>query len=294
MTNLDAVFVDVDDFCLAFIPAWEKHLISSGIKQRNKPSRMSVSEVMTIIIAFHQSGFRDFKTYYIMYVCRHLTREFPRLVSYTRMLKLMQTVLIPLCSYLTHRQAQPTGIAFIDSTKLQVCHNLRIPGHHVFKNVAKRGKGTMGWFYGFKLHLIINDQGGILSVKVTPANVDDRKPVNEMTETLWGDLYGDKGYISSSLEEQLAQKGVTLITGSRTNMKPKMMKLWDKLMLRKRFIIETIFDQLKNISQIEHSRHRSGVSFMVNLMSGLIAYTFKAKKPSIKVTRFQKDALMQI
>jgi hypothetical protein len=146
--------VDADDFCQAFLPAWQKHLIASGTRQRNKPSRLFVSEVMTIVILFHQSGYRDFKAYYIQFVCRFLTREFPELVSDTRMLQLMQSVLAPLCSCLTHRQAKPTGIAFVDSTKLQVCHNLRIPRHQVFEGAAKRGKGSMGWFYGFKLHLI--------------------------------------------------------------------------------------------------------------------------------------------
>ncbi|PCS22987.1 Mobile element protein [Candidatus Enterovibrio escicola] len=113
---------------------------------------------MTIVIAFHQSRYRDFKTYYIYFVCRYLTNEFPELVSYTRILKLMQGVLLPLRSYLTHRQARLTRIAFIESSKLQVCHNLRILRHQVFKGTAKREKGTMGWFYGFKLYLIINDR----------------------------------------------------------------------------------------------------------------------------------------
>ncbi|ENM5770104.1 IS982 family transposase [Vibrio mimicus] len=259
MNNLDAIFVNVDDFCQAFLPAWQKHLITSGTKQRNKPSRLSTSEVMTIVISFHQSGYRDFKTYYTGFVCRFLTKEFPELVSYTRMLKLLQSILVPLCSYLTHRHAKPTGIAFVDSTKL---------------------------------HLIINDQGGIMSVKITTANVDDRKPVPEMADNLWSTLYGDKGSISGPLEQELADKGVRLITDVKKNMKPKMMKLWDRLMLRKRFIIETVFDQLKNISQIEHSRHRSCVSFMVNLLAGLIAYSFQPKKPSIKITRLEKEALM--
>ncbi len=145
----------------------------------------------------------------------------------------MQDVLIPLCSYLTHRQARPTGIAFVDSSKLQVCHNLRIFKHHVLKGTEKRGKGKMGWFYGFKLHLFINDQGGIISVKVTMANVDDRKPVSEMIDELWGCLYKGKDYISGPLQREFTDKGVTLITGIK-NMKPKMMKLW------KRFIIETV------------------------------------------------------
>uniref|UniRef100_UPI0037437608 transposase n=1 Tax=Candidatus Enterovibrio escicola TaxID=1927127 RepID=UPI0037437608 len=76
-------------------------------------------------------------------------------------------------------------MTFVDSFKLQVCHNLRILRHQVFKGTVKRGKGTMGWFYGFKLYLIINDQGGIISVKVTTANVDDRKPVSEKSNEIW-------------------------------------------------------------------------------------------------------------
>ena len=152
----------------------------------------------------------------------------------------------------------------------------------------------MGWFYGFKLHLIINDEGGILAVKITAGHVDDRNPIAEMTQDLWGDLYGDKGYISKKLTEELADNDINFVTGVRKNMKTKVMKVWDKLMLRKRFIIETVFDQLKNISQIEHSRHRCCISFMVNMMAGLIAYTFQDKLPSIKVTRLDKESLIQI
>ena len=285
MTNLDAIYVDVDDFCLLFEPQWQTHLILTGEKQRIKPSRLKSSEVMTILIAFHHSGFRDFKTYYTQFVSRYWRVHFPDLVSYTRMLKLLQTVLPALCCYLKRRYAKPTGIAFIDSTTLKVCHNLRIPRHKVFDGIAERGKGTMGWFYGFKLHLIMNDEGGLLSVKVTQGNVDDRKPVLDMVGNITGSLYGDKGYVSADLKQQLADRDINFITGQRSNMKPKHLSDWDKAMLSKRFIIETVFDQLKNIAQIDHSRHRSCLSFMVNLMAGLIAYTFKSKKPSINVTR---------
>ena len=285
MNNLDAIYVDVDDFCLLFEPQWLKHLIASGEKQRIKPSRLSSSEVMTILIAFHQSGYRDFKTYYTKFVCKYWRHYFPDLVSYTRMLKLLQTVLPALCSYLKQRFAKPTGIAFIDSTSLKVCHNIRIPRHRVFADEAERGKGTMGWFYGFKLHLIMNDEGGLLAVKVTEGNVDDRKPVLDMVDNVTGSLYGDKGYVSANLKEQLAEQGIDFVTGQRSNMKRQPLSAWDRAMLSKRFIIETVFDQLKNIAQIDHTRHRSCISFMVNLMAGLIAYTFKAEKPSIKVTR---------
>ncbi|QCJ69668.1 IS982 family transposase [Providencia heimbachae] len=294
MVNLEKIYTDVDDFCLLFLPQWEKHLIESGLKQRIRPSKLSISEVMTIVIAFHQSGYRDFKTFYINHVLVYWRTEFPMLISYTRMLKLMQSVLVPLSGFLTHQKAKPTGIAFIDSTKLQVCHNLRIPRHQVFKGRAERGHGSMGWFYGFKLHLMINDEGQILAIKITWGNVDDRAPVPEMCDALWGDLYGDKGYLSKNLQERLAEKGINLVTNKRKNMKPSMLKLWDRLMLRNRFIIETVFDQLKNISQIEHSRHRSCISFMVNVLASLIAYSFKEKKPRIKISRHEKQFLMQI
>lgn len=285
MTNLDAIFVDVDDFCLLFEPQWHAHLIETGEKQRIKPSRLSTSEVMTILIAFHHSGFRDFKTYYTQFVSRYWHQYFPGLVSYTRMLKLLQSVLPALCSYLKKRFEKPTGVAFIDSTTLKVCHNMRIPRHKVFADMAQRGKGTMGWFYGFKLHLIMNDEGGLLAVKVTQGNVDDRKPVLDMVDNVSGSLYADKGYVSNSLKQALVERDINFVTGQRSNMKPQPISDWDKAMLSKRFIIETVFDQLKNMAQIEHSRHRSCVSFMVNLMAGLIAYTFQAKKPSINITR---------
>ncbi|PCS23268.1 Mobile element protein [Candidatus Enterovibrio escicola] len=232
---------------------------------------------MMIVIAFHQSGYQNFKTYYIHFVCRYLTNEFSELIIYTRMLKLIQGAMVPLYSYLTHRQARLTGIALVDSSTLQVCHNLRILRYQVCKCTEKRGKGTIGSFYGFKLHLIINDQGGIISIKVTMANVDDKKPVSEMVNELWACLYGDKYYISSPLERELADNGVTLITGVKRNKKPKMMELWNPLMLRKRFIIEIVFDRLKNISQIKHSRHHNCISSMVNLLAGIIAYSLKKR-----------------
>lgn len=218
MNNLDVIYVDVDDFCLLFEPQWQSHLIETGVKQRIKPSRLKTNEVMTILIAFHHSRYRDFKTYYTRFVCRYWLSEFPDLVSYTRMLKLLQTVLPALSCYLKQRFEKPTGVAFIDSTTLKVCHNMCIPRHKVFDGVAQRGKGTMGWFYGFKLHLIMNDEGGLLAVKVTAGNVDDRTPVLDMVDNVKGSLYGDKGYVSANLESELAEQGIDFITDQRANM----------------------------------------------------------------------------
>ena len=149
----------------------------------------------------------------------------------------------------------------------------------------------MGWSFGFKLHLIINHLGEIISLKLTKGNEDDRKPIPEMSEGLWGKLYADKGYISKALTGELLDKGIELITTVRKNMKKKFISLWDRALLKKRFIIETVNDQLKNISYIEHSRHRSIHGFMLNLTGGLIAYCLKDDKPSLDLTAQESELL---
>ncbi len=238
---------------------------------------------MTIIIYFHQSGYRYFKSYYQHYVQEHLTTEFPQLVSYPRFITLMPRTFVPLIFYLLSKRGSCTGISFIDSTPLKVCHNKRIQNHKVFAGLAARGKTSMGWFYGFKLHLVVNEYGEILSFQLTAGNVDDRKPVPYLFKGLFGKVFADKGYISKELFEELLQENIQLITGIRKNMKNRLMEMQDKLLLRKRSIIETINDQLKNISQIEHSRHRSFTNFLINLLAGLIAYAIKPTKPALNL-----------
>lgn len=294
MKKLVELFCDVDDFCQVFLPRWQQQLLEDGKRKRRRKGRMTPSEVMTIVIGFHMSNQRDFKNYYIGIVARFYRSDFPQLLSYTRFIEVMPTVLVPLCAYFTHLKGQPTGIEFIDSITLKVCHNLRIPRHKVFDGIAKRGRGTMGWFYGFKLHLVVNHLGDIVACKLTPGNVDDRAPVPELAKELPDRLYGDKGYISEALSDNLLDAGVNLITTVRSNMKAKVISAFDKAMLAKRFIIETINDQLKNISQIEHSRHRSMHGFMLNLMGGLIAYCHKPQKPSLNITDSEYQMMTSI
>ncbi len=206
--NLVELFCDVDDFCQCFLPVWHQQLIESNPRKRQYPTRLSDSEIMTIVIHFHQSGYRNFKVYYLHYVCKSLTDVFPGQLSYTRFVERMSTITVPLCAYLTQRHGQPTGITFIDSTCLCVCHNLRIPRHLVFKDIARRGRTSTGWFYGFKLHLLINHLGEILAVKLTAGNTDDRVPVPELVKELTGMLYGDKGYLSKRLTAKLQQQNL--------------------------------------------------------------------------------------
>ena len=222
---------------------------------------------------------------------QHLQAEFPGLVSYKRFVELMPLVLPGLRAYLWSKLGPVTGISFVDSTPIPVCHNRRIQRHKVFDGLAERGKTSMGWFFGFKLHLVVNDQGEIVTFHLTPGNVDDRKPVPKLTAKLFGKLFADKGYLSQKLFEDLFNRGLQLVTPIRKNMKNRLMPLMDKLLLRKRSIIETVNDQLKNISQIAHTRHRSVDNFLVNLIAGLIAYAHQPKKPSLNLSKNEPEML---
>jgi hypothetical protein len=279
MFDLTTLFCLIDDFYKKFEPQWNKNLLL--IRFRGPKCSLSISEIITIVVLFHQSNFRNFK-YFYLYLQNHYSKEFPNLLSYTRFVSIKKRAFVPLFAYLLSRKGELTGISFIDATSISVCKNKRIKRNKVFKGLAKRGKTTAGWFYGFKLHLIVNDKGEILSFLLTPGNVSDVSVVETLSNGILGKLFGDKGYISDPLFKNLYRKGLNLFTTLRSNMKNKFISLKDKILLRKRSIIETINDQLKNISQIEHSRHRSIVNFFVNLLAGLIAYSHQTKKPSIK------------
>lgn len=284
MDMLTQVFCEIDDFYLEYEKIVLSTLLPETIKSpAGRHSNMHPSEVMAIIVMFHSSGYRTLKHFYL-FLLKHYRSAFPNLVSYNRFVELMSQVLIPLLMFLHTKKGRCTGISFIDSTVLKVCHIKRAGRNRVFDSVAKFGKSTMGWFLGFKLHLIINDKGELLAFKLTPGNIDDRKPVVELAKAISGKLFGDKGYISQNLLEQLLGMNVKLITPIKSNMKNKMIPLMDKLLLRKRSLIETVNDQLKNICQIEHTRHRSICNFMVNVIAGLVSYCFQPKKPALKLS----------
>lgn len=289
--KISDIFCIVDEFCKNFEASTSSFLV--GNKPKRKP-RMSTSEVITIYMLFHLSGFRCFKHFYIFYVQKHLQQEFPNTVSYNRFVELMQSVIMPMTMFAkTCCLGNCTGISFIDSTPIRVCKNKRISRNKVFKDVATTGKSTMGWFHGFKLHVVINDKGELLSFAVTQANVDDREPLkNEgFLNQIFGKLFADKGYISEKLQKLLFVDGVELITSIRNNMKNSLMLMSDKILLRKRSVIETVNDELKNICQVEHSRHRSVGNFITNLIAGIIAYHFLPKKPSIRFEALKTNQL---
>lgn len=280
--KITEIYCVTDEFCKNFEKTTEYFII--GNKPKRKP-RMTTAEVITIYYLFHLGGFRCFKHFYIFYVQKHMKKDFPETVSYNRFVELMQSVLLPMTMFAkTCCLGNCTGISFVDSTPIRVCKNKRISRNKVFKGIATTGKSTMGWFHGFKLHIIINDKGELLSFAVTQANVDDREPLKNdaFLKEIFGKLYADKGYISEKLQKLLFVDGIELITSIRNNMKNSLMNMSDKILLRKRSVIETVNDELKNICQVEHSRHRSVANFLTNIIAGIIAYHFLPKKPSIK------------
>ena len=281
------IFFHADNFCKEFEKEIrQKQLISSSEKaSRKRKAGLSDSEIISIQIAFHSGQFKNFKHFYLNYVSVHLTKDFPGLVSYNRFIELSHRCAIAFMLFLHYNcRGECTGISFIDSTVLRVCHNKRIKRNKTFKGIAEVGKSTMGWFFGFKLHLIINDKGEILSFYLTKGNVDDRdaKAITQMTKEIFGKLFGDKGYISKALSDLLFGNGIQLITAVRRNMKSKALSNEEKLLLRKRSVIETVNDELKNMCQVEHTRHRSVSGFLLNVISAIAAYSFFPKKPSIK------------
>lgn len=283
------LFCMADDFCKFFGSQMEKYSVRDVQKRRyHRDCRMSKAEVMLIIILFHCSSYRCMKHFYLEKVCNGMRNLFPAVVSYNRFVELQKDVAVPLAVFIKKvLLGRCTGVSFVDSTPLRVCRNQRIHIHKVFWGIARRGKCSMGWFFGFKLHIVCNEKGELLNFMITPGDVDGRKPLEykAFVEFIYGKLVGDKGYIGKNLFQRLFVDGIQLITKLKSNMKGALMSVSDKLLLRKRAIIETVNDELKNIAQVEHSRHRSFENFIVNMLGAIAAYCVFPKKPCIHVQR---------
>jgi transposase len=291
MESLTELFCLIDDFCITFEPEWEKRLLSDGREKRRRRASLCLGELMTLTVLFHQLRFRHFKSFYLAYAKRFLKAEFPTLPSYSRCIELMPRCAAGLAALFEALKGRCTGISIVDSTPIAVCDNLRIARHKVFQAIAARGKSSTGWFFGFKLHVAINHLEELLSVKLTAGNVDDRKPVTFLCQDIFGKLLADKGYLAQWLADILQQQNIELITKVRKNMKPIERTPFDQALLRQRSLIETVFDELKNLCQIEHTRHRSPMNFVVNLMAGIIAYCLMPNKPRIPLTTLVSAAV---
>lgn len=289
------IFCMADDFCKFFDAMTARYTLKKNKKRKyHRSPTMSKAEIIIIMILFHDSDHRCLKRFYLDEVCKHLRHLFPKVVSYNRFVELQREVAIPMALFIKKvLLGKCTGISFVDSTPLRVCKNQRIHMHKVFKGIAQRGKCSMGWFFGFKLHLICNEKGELLNFMITPGDIDDRKPLEykAFMKFIYGKLVADKGYIGKNLFERLFVDGIQLITKLKSNMRGALMSVSDKLLLRKRAIIESVNDEFKNIAQAEHSRHRSFDNFIVNTLGALAAYCCFPKKPCIACERVWDNQL---
>ena len=293
-TKLVEIFIACDDF--------QQKLNAYQLQQayQTEPAcqQMTESEMMAIVIFYHHSGMKCFQYYYECIIQRTLKSYFPTAYSYSRFVHLMSRLNFPLFAFLCgYRLATSTQGNYVDATKLVVCHNKRIPNHRVFDGVAKRGKSSTGWFFGLKLHAVINQFGQLVVFRITPGNVADNnvKLLQTLTSRLEGFLYGDAGYITS-LKDTLSARGLELVTKLRTNMKPQSLTPEQRHYLRHRGLIESVFGLLKGHCDIDHSRHRSVKNFFINLWGGLIAYSFMDSFPTMPafVPKIGKSDVCQI
>jgi hypothetical protein len=287
--DITALYCCLDDFCKVFAD-WEAHQLIPSPRRRQRSGKLSRAEMLFIMVLFHLSPYKNFKTFYLYGIgCQHRAclRDLPH---YDRFVSLMPRLFVPLMVLLHSLSGEESGVYFADSSKLAVCHNCRIGRHRVFDGLAARGKTSTGWFFGLKLHFVINHKGQIMALKITPGNTADSTVLDEISQHLRGKLYADKGYISREVFTKLWQRGLHLITGIRRNMRNHLMLLGDTIMLRKRFVIETVLDILKSEMGLEHTRHRSPVNAMVHILSCLVAYAYRPGKPSISLTNRKLEA----
>jgi hypothetical protein len=280
------IFCELDDFVNAvenFVG--HKQIGSSSPQSVHRPA-ISLSEMMCIEVMYHLSGYKCFQYYYQQQVEQGALKSyFPAAPGYNRFVQLKPRMLPVLIMYLNCcRIGQLCGVYYADTTRIIACHNRRIQSNRVFRGKAKRGKSSVGWFYGFKLFLVVNAFGEIINVVFTTGNVADNNTDHllKLFDKLEGWVFADKGFIvPQKTQELLIQKGLHLITNIRNNMKNKLMNYEQKLLLKKRGMIDSIFDILKSVCDIEHTRHRSPVNAVINVFAGICAYSFLERLPNI-------------
>jgi hypothetical protein len=231
---------------------------------------------MTVQILFQMIGYRNFKTFYTAFLQQYWTPYFPNLPSYNRFVELMRRSIFPLTLFTQLKSGKKTGIYYIDSSCLPVCHLKRSRRHKTLDAVAEYGKTSVGWFFGLKIHVVINHHGELIAFKISKGNRHDSAAAQSLLEPLRGLAFGDKGYISKKLFEVLMKKGLKLITRKRKNMKEKLqLNHYEQQLLNQRGLIETVFNCIKNKYHVWHTRHRSIINALTHLMAALAAYVIE-------------------
>ena len=280
--QLVSIFCEIDDFCKELDKNMSQLQLTGPSKGRRGPACcLSISEIMTVQILFQMVGYRNFKTFYTSFLQIYWKQYFPRLPSYQRFVELTHRALYPSTLFAQLKSGKKTGIYYIDGSCLPVCHLKRSKRNKVFREIAQYGRTSVGWFFGLKIHLVINNLGEMIAFKITRGNVHDGAAAKSLLLSLEGLAFGDKGYIGKKLFDELLKNGLKLITRKRKNMKEKLLvNDYEKQLLNQRNLIETVFDCLKHKYHVWHTRHRSIINAMTNLIAALAAYAIEPLKVS--------------
>jgi len=293
MIDLIELYVEIDDFCKKFTESLNTNQIGKCKPITINTPGLNLSEGLTILIYYHFSKFDCIKHYYLIKSISGFKEYFPKMPSYNRFVERIPEVAVLAIVYLQFKHTKFAGAGYIDATPLRVCHNKRTNSHKVFKFTANLGKSSMGWFYGFK-HVICDFAGNIIKCKITEGSANDLKVGAKMMKDLRGKIFADKGYIGKKEFLQLLDNGLILITGIKKTMKNRLLELWDKILLKKRSLIESVYNIMKNSLHLEHSRHRSVVNAGIYYITTLIAYCWKPNKPKINFTKQEMQLLQQL
>ena len=280
--QLVSIFCEIDDFCKELDKNMSQLQLTGPSKGRRGPACcLSISEIMTVQILFQMVGYRNFKTFYTSFLQIYWKQYFHRLPSYQRFVELTHRALYPLTLFAQLKSGKKTGIYYIDGSCLPVCHLKRSKRNKIFREIAQYGRTSVGWFFGLKIHLVINNLGEMIAFKITRGNVHDGAAAKSLLLSLEGLAFGDKGYIGKKLFDELLKNGLKLITRKRKNMKEKLLvNDYEKQLLNQRNLIETVFDCLKHKYHVWHTRHRSIINAMTNLIAALAAYAIEPLKVS--------------
>jgi Transposase DDE domain len=284
LDRLTEVFCEVDDFCQAFDEQWQAYLLGSAAAPRGPQPGLAVSEIITLLLVLHSVRFKYLKNFYQGFAMPLLRPYFPGMPCYEQFVTIQKRAFVPLIFFLLSRMGQQTGIYYIDSTSLPVCDNHRIQRHKTFAGLAARGKTSMGWFFGFKLHLVFNHLNQIVACQLTRGQVHDTKPVPQLTKNLFGKLFGDKGYIGKKLAQELLRRGLILFTRVRKNMKALPLAMPDKLLLNARNMAETIIGSIKQFSSLNLPKHRLPINAFLHILAAITAYQINPIKPKLVPT----------
>jgi len=277
------IFDRIDDLLKAMSISLRRKLLADLKPKGGRPSGLSLPAILTLGIFRFATGVKDVKHYHRKLVSSY-SQELGRIPNYGNFNALMNQAtpyVIFLLEWICYsNKSTSNGAYFLDATSLKVCENKRIFDHKVCEDIAQRGKSSMGWFFGFKLHVVCDSLGRLVSLLITPGNTDDRKFVLKLLKGLKGLCVADAGYVSKKLMHELYEQGLLLLTDVRNSMK-RLMSEAQHAVLKLRQRIEGIFSCLKHRLKAEASIARSPLGYVSRCLYACLTFALSKELETI-------------